>query len=133
MTTARAQRAAELAAAAVARAAAHAESYDSAPPRRPMNGHSGDCPNRYDGRMRRCSLCRAELLARDARVINGVVVPEASVLTGNGQRRLENRRDSTPGNMPSPSTVDAGQRVDLELRACLRCFYPTTDPEGHCP
>lgn len=82
MTTARAQRAADLARTAVERAAARSDSYANAAPRRPLHGHTASCPNRLAGRMRRCGLCRAETLERAATVVNGVVLDGPSVLAG---------------------------------------------------
>lgn len=132
MTTMREQRAAELAATAVARALAHAEDWGTtAAPRRPLNGHSGDCPNRLDGRMRRCSLCRAELIARDARVINGVVVSAESVLAPASSQVPKEEVPQVRAVNECPNNISAPVKPG-ELRACVRCFYPTTDPEGHC-
>lgn len=102
MTTTREKRAAELAAAAVARAAAHAEDWGStAAPRRPRNGHGADCPRQMDPRFRdarRCGLCWAD---------------------GNGAE-------------PSSQVPEEEVPQVSELRSCLTCFAPTTDPEGHC-
>lgn len=103
MTTMRAQRAAELAQEAIARAARHAEDWGStAAPRRPRNGHTADCPRQMDPRFRgvgRCGLCWAE---------------------SNGQ-------------VPSSLVPKEEVPQVSELRSCRRCFAPTTDPEGHCP
>jgi hypothetical protein len=112
-------------AATIAQAAAHAETYDNPPPRRAINGHTANCPNRLDGPMRRCGWCRAEALERGQRVVNGTVVPATSVLAGGRPRRA-------CVAVPPPALEPARPR-QAELRSCLGCCSPTDHPSRHCP
>lgn len=74
-----------------------------APPRRPMFGHTPDCPNRLKGWMRRCGWCLAEA----------------------AERRVELERQARQAAAAPPPR-------EPEERQCPTCFGPTTDPEGHC-
>jgi hypothetical protein len=118
---ARAQRAARLAEAAAHRAAEHAESFDNAAPRRPMHGHTADCPNRHQGPMRRCRFCRGEALG--AVRVNGVPVDRPSVLAGGARSRSYER--------PTQPVASAPARP---LTACTAqgCWRPTDDESGLC-
>jgi len=78
--------------------------------RRSIRGHLPDCPDPLARNARRCPFCRSEVLARDAQVINGVLVPDTSILAAG----------------PTQSTREP------EERSCRTCFAPTTDPEGKC-
>lgn len=122
----RADRARRLAAAAVQRTADHADSYDNAPPRRPMHGHTADCPQRHHGPLRRCRFCRAEALEHHR--VNGTPITQPSVLTGDA-RTAPPRRD--PIRQPPPSPPRPAQP---ELRACRgdRCARPTDHPSRLC-
>lgn len=86
------------------------------PPRRPRNGHTANCPNwlkpvRWG---KRCGLCWAE--GNGATPSIQVTKEEVPQVRGVNE---------PPNNISSPVKPP-------ELRSCARCFYPTTDPEGHC-
>lgn len=123
-------------AAAVAQAWARAESFDNAAPRRPMNGHTADCPNRLDGRMRQCGLCRAEAIGHRGTVINGVIVPERSALASgvhvvsDPARNIAQPRDQRRHLAAVPDSVP---NREPELRSCRGCFTPTDNPDRLCP
>jgi hypothetical protein len=133
---------ADLGAEVAARAAARAESFDNAPPRRPLNGHTADCPNRLDGRMRQCGLCRAEALGQHGTVVNGVIVPERSALASGSRvvsdpaRNIAQGRDqrrhlaAVPDVHPDRPRHPEPER-EPELRSCRGCFAPTT--AERCP
>lgn len=106
---------------AIARAEQRADSYDNAAPRRPINGHTADCPNREQGPMRRCAWCRAETLERGRQRINGQLVPDRSVLAID-QRPASNAQPGSPAC------------VRVELRQCTTdgCYRPTDHPTGTC-
>lgn len=104
MSTLRDRRAHAAAQAAIARAAARAEGYDNAAPRRAINGHTPDCPRRQEGWMRRCGWCLAEA----------------------AERRVELERQARQAAAAPPAPRQA------EERQCPTCFGPTTDPERHC-
>ena len=119
---------AELGAEAAARAAAHTETYANAAPRRPLNGHTADCPERDKGPVRRCRHCRAETLGQHR--VNGVPVPASSVLSSSrvvsgAARNITTAAEPqvTPrARIAAPSTVDR----EPELRSCRGCCAPTT-------
>jgi hypothetical protein len=116
VTTARALRAAEHAHAAVQRAGQHADSFDNAPPRRPLHGHTADCPNRLHGPARRCGPCRAEALGHD-----------------NPLRRSQALWGTpTHPEVPTPPRTAPSDHHEAPLAACRRCYAPTTTPEEHC-
>lgn len=96
----------DLAQSAVARAQQLADDWGRhGPPRRPRNGHTANCPRWLEPVRwgRRCGLCWAEG--------NGCEKPVIAITT----------TAATSVDMPA------------ELRACPRCYRPTTSPEDHCP
>lgn len=118
MSTARAQRAADAARGAVERATGRAEDWGSnAAPRRPRNGHTADCPQQMEpiGRRGRCRFCWAQNHARE---------PSFQVQKQEDQQ--------VRGVNEPPNNISASVKA-AELGACPRCYYPTTDPERHCP
>jgi hypothetical protein len=109
---------AELAAEAAARASAHAEDWGTcAPPRRPRQGHTADCPDngRPMPRSGRCRFCRAEALEAVGRR------PLAGVVRALIDSHPDRPRHPAPEPDPAP-----------EERACVRCYAPTVHPSGLC-
>jgi hypothetical protein len=104
MTTAYDRRIAQAAATARTRAAELADGWDHAAPRRPLNGHRADCPDRLTGPARHCRHCRADIIGAEP----------------------------TPQIPLAPNPVTPTETPEPLVRACPRCFSPTTDPEGHC-
>jgi hypothetical protein len=103
VTTAHDRRIAQAAEAAQARVHELAEGWEHAAPRLPRNGHRADCPDRTKGHIRRCRHCIADVIGAE------------------------------PHQHPLPLRgVAPTQPAEPLVRACPRCYGPTTTPEEHC-
>lgn len=80
------------------------------PPRRPLRGHSPDCPYWHDRPANTCGICRSETLGP-------APPPETAAYI-------------------EPRLAAYERRVDTDheatLGSCRRCYAPTTTPDTHC-